>query len=176
MTGMKKSGYFRVAVAWLAVGGMCIPQVAFAATPNRPNSAIADIALRDGGVLLGQVVKSDGSPVSGAPIALRNGSQEVAAGATNAGGYFAFSGLNSGTYQVATTGGAATYQVWTKDVAPPVAQPGALLVTNGDTVRGQNGALRNFLTNPLVIAGIVATAIAVPVALSNSNRHHSSVD
>lgn len=31
------------------------------------------------------------------------------------------------------------------------------------------GKFGNFLSNPLVITGIVATAIAVPVALSNSN-------
>ncbi len=34
------------------------------------------------------------------------------------------------------------------------------------------GGFRAFITNPLVIAGIVATAVAVPVAIHNS-RHHA---
>lgn len=175
---MKKTGCFRIAAAWLAVGGMCMPQVVFAATPDRPKPAIPDVALRDGGVLLGQVVKADGSPAPGAPISLRNDSRELATGTANAAGYFAFSGLTTGTYQMTTTGGAGTYQVWTADAAPPVAQPGALLVTNGETVRGQMqpGPFVGLFAQPLILGGLIAAAIAVPIAVSNSNRHHSSVE
>ena len=165
-------------MAWLTVGGMCMPQVAFGATPERPKSVIPDIALRDGGVLLGQVVKSDGSPVSGAPISLRNSSHELAASTANAAGYFAFSGLSMGTYQLATPGAAATYQVWTAGAAPPIARPGALLVTNGETVRGQMqaGPFVGLFAQPILLGGLVAAAIAVPVAISNSDRHRTSAE
>lgn len=175
---MRKIRCFKVAVAWLAMAGMCVPQIAFAASPDRPRRVIPDIALRDGGVLLGQVVKTDGSPVPGAPIALRNGSQELGAATANSAGYFAFSGLRTGTYQVTTTGSAGTYQVWTAEAAPPVAQPGVLLVTNGETVRGQMqpGPFFGLLAQPILIGGLVAAAIAVPVAVSNSTRNRSSVE
>ncbi len=125
--------------------------------------------------MMGQVVRSDGTPLPNVPVSVRNANQELAIGTTNPGGYFAFSGLQTGTYQLATTGGAATYQAWSADMAPPAAQPGALLIVAGDTVRGQgNGVLRGLLANPIIVAGVVATAVAVPIAVCNSNKHSAS--
>lgn len=174
---MKMSKRFSIAVAWLAVVGMCVPQVAFAATTSRTAPGIGDLALRDGGLLLGQVVKSDGTPLPNAPISLRSNNQELAAGVTDTRGYFAFSGVRSGTYQVATTGGLVTYQAWTAEAAPPTAQPGALIVTEGDTVRGQDCQPEpccGVFKHPFVLGALIATAVAVPIAVSNSHKHHAS--
>ena len=56
-------------------------------------------------------------------------------------------------------------RVWKSGTAPPSAQNNAIVYTQG-------GGIKSFLANPIVIAGVVATAIAVPVALANS--HHAS--
>jgi hypothetical protein len=51
-----------------------------------------------------------------------------------------------------------------------------LVVANQDLIRGQlGGRLRFWLSNPWVITGLVATAVAVPVVLANTNRHHGPV-
>ena len=82
---------------------------------------------------------------------------------------FAFKGLQQGVYQVVAAKGHQAYRVWPEKIAPPSAQPGALIVAGNGTVRGQLGmrGFRNLLANPWVVAAIVATAIAVPVAIHN---------
>lgn len=170
---MRKLGLFRTAVLWFAVGGVCIPQVAMGAPPAP--KPVGDVVLRDGKILLGQVVTPEGKPLPGISVALRDRKTELAAGKTNENGYFAFSGLTTGTYQVVGAQTTGTYQVWTKDLAPPTAQPGALIVAGGETVRGQYpaGQYAGMIGRPLIIGGLVAAAIAIPIAVS-SNRSSGS--
>ncbi len=171
---MKNATLLQCVAVSLAVVGMCLPQMAMAAQ-SQSDQVITDIQLREGGVLVGQVVSPENVGLVGTPVSLASGQQAIAQGRTNGSGYFAFSGLQSGVYQVATTDGSGTYRVWAEGTAPPSAQPGALLVTGSDTVRGQHGMtmFRNIFANPLLVAAIVATAIAVPVAIHNSNRSSS---
>jgi hypothetical protein len=85
-------------------------------------------------------------------------------------GYFAVRDLKTGIYQVASDNGLGNFRVWNADVAPPQAQQGALIVADGSVVRGN---LLDVITNPLVVAGVIATAIAVPIAVSSSNNSGS---
>jgi len=170
---MKGTTLIQQVAVCLAVVGFCIPQIAFAATPQANlGSVMTDVELRDGGVLLGQVVTPENRPVAGVDVLLRSGTQELGVSKTDNDGYFTFSGLRTGVYQVATPEGQAAYRVWTQGTAPPGAPIGALVVNGNDTVRGQSGmrSLKCFFTNPWVIAGIIATAIAVPVAIHNSKK------
>jgi len=155
---------------------MCIPEVALAVPPATINPLIADVVLRDGGVLLGQVVHSDGTPAAGVPVSLRSGNEQLVPNVTNERGYFAFSGLRTGTYQVVTPAGVGTYQAWNAQIAPPSAQPGALIVLAGDTVRGQHqpGPFANLFARPLLLGGLVAAAIAIPIAVANAQREPAS--
>jgi hypothetical protein len=67
------------------------------------------------------------------------------------------------------------YRVWTVNTAPPVAQPGAMVVAGQDLVRGQaSSPVLRFFTNPWVLAGLVGAAIAIPIALSNDDDDSSS--
>lgn len=156
----------------LAAVGFCFPQIALAATPPNQAPLVTDVRLHKGAVLLGQVVTGEYIPVAGAEVALSSGNQKLATGQTDKGGRFAFFGLRSGVYQVVTADGHGAYRVWTQGTAPPSARPTALIVTGAQTVRGQFGPItvRNLMANPWVIAGIVATAVAVPVAIHNANR------
>lgn len=156
----------------LAAAGCCLPQVAMAseisaATPN----VAADVALRDGNVLLGQVVDPQGSAQAGIPVLLLQGDQALVRTATDTHGYFAVRGLPGGVYQIATPEGCGAYRVWAAGTAPPSAQPGALVVNGDQTVRGRNGgALRFWLCQPVVLAGVAATAVAVPIAVASSDE------
>jgi hypothetical protein len=156
----------------LAAFGFLLPQPLVAGTPA-PASPVVDVALRDGGVLIGQVVDGQGAAMANVPVSLKAEQHELAVAKTSKEGYFKFKGVRGGVYQLTAAEGHGIYRVWSPGTAPPAAEEGALLVNSDDVVRGQSGGgLKGFLTNPLVIAGVVATAVAVPVAIHNS--HHSS--
>jgi hypothetical protein len=156
----------------LAALGFVLPQPLVAGNPA-PASPAVDVALGDGGTLVGQVVNDQGTAMGGVPVSLSAQDRELAVAKTSKEGYFKFKGLRGGVYQLAAAQGHGIYRVWSPGTAPPAAQEGAMVVSGDQVVRGQSGGgFRSFITNPLVIAGIVATAIAVPVAIHNS--HHSS--
>jgi hypothetical protein len=162
------------AAVWLAVAGFCVPQVAFAAAPENQTPMICDLMLHQGGTMVGQVVDSQGAALAKVPVALRGVAGELASSQTNAKGYFAFSGMKGGVYEVATPAGSGVYRVWSPGGAPPAAQPGALIVAGSETLRGQccdpcspcGGVLGFFGKHPLLTATLIAAAIAIPIAVT----------
>ncbi len=129
--------------------------------------------MRQGGALIGQVVTPENSPVGGADVLLYGNGKQLSRSKTDRSGYFAFTGVRSGVYELKTAKCSAAYRVWNQGTAPPASQPSVLLVAGAGPVRGQGG-VGAFLTHPLVLAAIVATAIAVPIAVHNSQRGPSS--
>lgn len=173
MKEMKGTTFTQQLAACLAMVGFCIPQAALAATPQTSYTpVITDVRLDEGGVLRGQVVTPENTPVPTVDVSLRSGEQERGRTKADDNGCFAFTGLQNGVYQVVTPKGHGTYRIWTPAAAPPAAQLTALVVDGGDTIRGQYGmpTLRNLLSNPWFIAGVIVTAVAVPVAIHNANR------
>lgn len=165
-----------VAVA-LAVVGFCVPQVAFATTPQAQTATvISDVRLHESGALLGQLVSPEDMPVAGALVSLKVDGKQLAQAKTDKSGYFAFTNVNNGVYQLASPKGEAAYRVWTPQTAPSSAQPGALVV-NGDATlyRGQHRmhGFRNLLANPWFVAAVIAAAVAIPVAIHNSKGSSS---
>jgi len=130
-----------------------------------------DVALQDGGTLVGQVVDGQGNPLAGARVTVRQMDREVAVTAADAQGQFAVRGLRGGQYQIVAGGSAAAYRLWAPNTSPPAAQPRAILVAGPTQVRGQYGPIVGWLTKPWVLAGLVAAAIAIPIAI-----HESQVD
>ncbi len=154
----------------LAAIGFLLPQPLLAAKPA-PASPAVDVALRDGGLLVGQVVDEQGVALASAPVSLRYQDRELVAAKTNKDGSFGFKGLRGGVYQIVAAKGHGVYRAWSVGTAPPAAQEGALIVSGDPVVRGQaGGGFAAFITNPLVIAAVVATAVAVPVAIHNSRQ------
>lgn len=152
---------------------MILPQFAYAASSGQParpvSAAVRDVALRDGGYLTGQVLDAAGAPVAATPVAVVNQGRAVATALTGQDGRFTIVGVKAGVYEVATTKGVTVCRLWAPQAAPPSASPDALIV-NGDTVvRGGvgGGGVIGFLSNPWVLAGIVAAAIAIPLALDD---------
>jgi hypothetical protein len=191
--------WLTASVVWLATFGMILPPSAFAAPgPDKtqplpasisppPLPLVSDVALGEGGVLSGQVVNRQGVPVPGASVVLRQNDVEVGGAATDLHGQFRVSGLRGGLYQVGAGQGAGIYRLWAARTAPPSAQTAALVVSGNDVIRGQccgdcggcnpcccdGGGLIGFLTSPIVVAALVATAIAVPIALANEHKSSS---
>ncbi len=167
--------YVRITLVAFAVAGVCVPQMVFAVAPS-PAPAVIDVALRDGGVLHGQVVNVEGSGVAGMPVSIKAQDRTVAATTTAPNGTFSIPGLKGGVYQVATVQGQGVYRLWSPGTAPPIAQQGAVVYARDRAVDGNlvaytqgGGGLKMLLANPIVIAGVIATAVAVPVALANSH-------
>ena len=179
---MKTTRLVRGVALTLAALGVCMPQVTLAVEAAPP---IRDVALADGGVLRGQVVNTQGVGAAGLPVYIRTQDRDVATATTAADGTFAVQGLRGGVYQVSTLNGHGVYRFWSPGTAPPAALSGAVVYTQGAAVDGSvvhytqeyngggDGPVIRFLTNPIVIAGLVATAVAVPVALNQ--WHHTPV-
>ncbi len=169
---MKSTRTIQGAVVCLALWGL---GQAVQAAPT-----VVDGELREGGVLTGQVVTSQGTPVEGVTVALRCQSQPWVTTKTGKDGGFRFVGLRGGVYQLASSQGHGVYRAWMPGTAPPAAQENALLVVTAPLARGQNDPryyeptehprLRRFLTRPLVVAGAITTALAVPVAIHNAEE------
>jgi hypothetical protein len=172
-SAMKLTATLKGLAVGLAVLGFCLPQPLLAA--GRAHAAgVVDVQLQkgpQGNVLFGQVMDPQGAAKANVPVVLYAGQQRLAVGQTDGKGHFAFGRLHGGVYQVITEGGQGTYRAWTPGTAPPSAHNAALVVASDQTVRGQYGwRLRNWLANPWVIAGIVATAVAIPVAIHNADK------
>ncbi len=158
------------AIGWaaiaLATAGVCMPRYVFANEISQL-PLVADVRLAEGGVLLGQVVGTSGIPAIGTPVSLRAGQQEIGLATTDVNGYFAFSGVRGGVYQLVTNDGHGTLRAWAPGTAPPTAEHGALLVAGEDTIRSQ---WKCCLVNPWFLAGVAAAAIAIPVAIHNRDK------
>lgn len=171
---MKIGTLIRQLALVLAAIGLCLPQMALAAnvptaeniTALPPVPAVTDVVLQQGNTLVGQVVTAENTAVPGVEVSLSSANHILAVNKTDQDGRFVFAGLTTGVYEVAVPGGGGVYRVWAAKTAPPAAQPVVRIISQTDVVRSQNGG--GLLTSPLLLTGLIATAIAVPVAIHNS--------
>ncbi len=166
-----KSMWFKYVTSGIACLGTMIPTSVVAASGAEvPTSS--DIALREGGLLVGQVVNSQGNAVVNAPVSIRYANHEVVRTASDERGVFAARGLRGGQYELLTEQGSSTCRLWAADTAPPSAKPSALLVSGNSMVRGQ-GAVQNGIgwmkTHPYLTGTAIAAAIAIPIAVSDDD-------
>jgi len=170
-----KSKNLKLTAAVLSCLGMLVSPVA--AAPQAP--APRDVTLHDGGVLLGQVVNSQGSGLAKTQISLYSGDKEVARTESDSTGKFSVSGLKGGVYRVASANNQGVYRLWSPRTAPPAAQRGMMLVSGNEIARGQSAGgpfsgIANWVAqHPLMTAGAVAAAIAIPIAVDNNNSPSS---
>ncbi len=152
-------------------------------------------ASQQGNVLVGQMLDAQGAAIAGATVSVQTAGKEVARVLTDQAGKFQVTGLKGGVHQVAAAGQQNVYRLWAPQTAPPAAQQGLMLVSSTDVVRGQcdcgtptcgsacgggggggvlgggvGGGIGNWIANhPIVTAGAIATAIAVPLALEDDD-------
>ena len=161
----------------LACLGLALPGNCRAAVSAEPQSAIADVSLEVGGRLHGQVLDANGVPTADSLVKVSFQNQPVAETRTNSNGEFQVTGLRGGVHAVASERGVALCRFWAPDTAPPEA-PSRILLVDGDTlVRGKSCGqhrLAHALSNPWLLIGVAAVAIAVPVALNGDDGDSGS--
>ncbi len=136
-----------------------------------PVPAVADVALHSGGTLQGQVVDAQGKPVAEIPVSIRQVDREIRRTVTDRWGRFRVADLRGGVYRISAGKAGGIYRLWAPGTAPASAGPGALVVSRDQKlVLGQCARVIQFLRNPWVVGGIVAVAIALPIAIRNADR------
>ena len=178
---MKFTTKLKIVMLVLACVGLLIPApvVAAVTAPSKtgkeapqPLIKAFDIELHQGGTFVGQVVNAQGAPQDKVPVSLLRGNKTLVTTSTNKGGFFAISRVPAGTYRAVAGKTQGVYRIWAKGTAPPKSQPGALLVVGQGPVRAQTGPIGYWLGNPWIIAGLVAAAVAIPVAIHNHQIDH----
>lgn len=174
--------------ALIACAGMVLSGSALAAEPaatagrlpaaqsSQPAVAVTDVTLGPAGVLMGQVLHGAGQPAEGMLVVLRQNGRQVATTHTDDQGNFTIGSLRGGVHELAAGDSIGCYRFWSAGSAPPAAKQSVLVVADSTLVRGQGstrGPVMRFFTNPWVVAGMVATAIAVPIAIVSSNSSSS---
>jgi hypothetical protein len=168
---MSRTSFGHLAAA-LACVAMITPSSVLAVEPTTSRT---DVALRPGGLLVGQVVDQQGTAKAGAVVSVKYAEHEVVRTTTDANGVFAAQGLRGGQYQLETEDGISVCRLWAPNTAPPSARPAALVVSGNHAVRGQwgGGSMHQWIdwvkAHPYITAGVVVTAIAVPLAFADDD-------
>jgi len=151
------------------------------APAERPRAI--DVELRPEGVLLGQLVSASGAPRGDARVKLTTPDGREALAKTNDEGAFAFRGVR-GVATLQTDKSLAVVRGWAPGAAPPSATPAVLMVEQDGVARGQHyvgsgtqtffDRSKRLFANPLFVAGVVGTAVAIPVAIANDDDDPAS--
>lgn len=176
---MNKMKIFRTVLATVAVVGMTVPQVGLAARAIEHqipvDQQIENVRMSGVDTLRGAIVDPAGKPVVGATVVVGQAGKVVAEATTNADGEFEIGSLHSGVYQIASHAKSQNVRLWHKtDAAPVGTKNGVVHVMPENIARGNgkfngNGPLLNALSNPYLIAGGIAAAIAIGVAVSQDD-------
>lgn len=180
---MKRTWFGKLAAAAACIG-TALPTAGLAAPAGTGSD---DVALREGGVLVGQVVNPQGLAKAKAIVSIRQGNHEIVHTTTDANGIFAAKGLRGGQYEILTDEGVRTCRFWAPNTAPPAARPAALLVSGESVVRGQgypgyaggaHGMGHSWVAwmkaHPFLTAGTVAVAVATPLAFIDDDDENGS--
>jgi len=113
-------------------------------------------------------------PIAGEAITIQSGGHTIARTTSDINGVFAVAGLRGGVHQIITAESVENCRLWAPGTAPPGATNALRFIPGEDKIiRGQWGPAQfghqagTWATNPWIIGGIVATAIAVPIVLHN---------
>ena len=171
--------FMRCKIICLTVVGILLPQFTLAATPDvqvvaeTEKSVITDIALHDGGILVGRLANQKSPVAANQKVTVRQDTKVIAEVITDKNGQFIVHDLRGGIYQIESdgNGGVGNFRAWAPQTAPPTAHQVAFLVEDDQVVRGQMsrfvpnfGGCGNVLTWTAIglgIAGITVGTIAL---------------
>jgi hypothetical protein len=137
-------------------------------TDVQPRNSVDDVKLDRAGYFHGLAVDAQGAPAAGAEVVLRQLGREAARARTDAAGRFRAGPVRGGMYQVSVGEHGRLVRAWAASTAPPASKRVALLVAGSDVVRGQMPLEQFFASDTVIIAGLVAAMIAIPIAVHNS--------
>ena len=125
-------------VLWICSGPMILgPARAMADQPVVSHSDFVDVALSQDGVLHGLVVDTEGSPIAGTTVVVRQQGTVMAQLQSDLEGRFAVPILQGGVYNVSAEGTVHAVRLWVHGTAPPPARFALMLVGRQETLRGQ---------------------------------------
>jgi hypothetical protein len=164
----------------LAVIGMLMPVAPARASEPAPAQmhVVRDVELGSGGLLVGRLLDSNGRPLAAAEVTIASDNKALATTRTDDQGVFAVSNLRGGVHAIATAENVQVCRLWAPGTAPPQAPKSIDMVSDSNVVRGQYGpppgnrfirSAKVWATNPFIVGGVVAAAIAIPVALSDND-------
>lgn len=149
-------------------------------------SQVSDVALQQNGTLHGKLVDAQGRPLARTAVSVSMAGKDVGSTLSDSTGSFQIAGLQGGVVEIKCQNSQVVCRAWAESTAPPQAQRGILIVDSADVVRGQNcgncvgcgsgvcgghggGLLGIMADRPLVAAGVIGAAIAIPIAVSNNS-------
>jgi len=109
------------------------------AEESKTTPQVTDISLRANGVLIGQVVNSQGKSVSAAKVTVYHGRDVIAQATTDRNGGFMVRKLRGGMHRVTAGQGVEVVRLWTTKAAPPSSRSTLTIVSDKNVVRGQCG-------------------------------------
>jgi hypothetical protein len=171
---MNKLGGRKLVLVGIAFVTWMIPDASFGDQPLARDSETPqyrlsrDVQLDETGVLNGQLIDITGQPIANKVIEIRHRNKVVARSTTDVDGEFHLDVGKTGAYLIDVGGMLISCRCWTPAAAPPVATDDLVLLAPEKTIRGQR-PFADIITNPLFIGAVIATAVAIPIAVSNSN-------
>ncbi len=159
--------------AWLlpVPPGLAVPPGP-AAGSSAP-AGIVDVRLDEHGAIHGRLLDPSGNGLADRPVVLQHAGGAVSQTQTDAAGRFLLPRVQGGMHQLATGHGLVTCRVWTRTAAPPSAMDQLTVVADQQVVRGQQ-PFHAIFTNPLFIGLVIAAAVAIPIAVHNSQDDNPS--
>lgn len=169
---MKALRAIRLPVTLAVCLGMALPaplaQGADASkAPQQPSLEVTDVSLDAHGALQGVVVDMHGAPQPAAKVVVVQQKREIGRVQTDQLGRFRVTGLRGGVYMLQSGGQGRFVRAWSAKKAPPNAKSVALMITGDGVVRGQMPLEDFFASDAVVIAGLVAALITIPIVASN---------
>lgn len=161
-----------------AVIGVFAPGMTHAVEPlaappaQRSADKVLDVRLDGWNRLCGALFTETGHPLIGVPAVLHGVRQGAVGTLTGQGGEFHFDGVLPGAYRL-RVGGEQMFivRVWEPKAAPPNAPERLLVIADTTVTRGQRRVSEILtLDDKLVVGGMVAAAIAIPIAIANSDK------
>jgi hypothetical protein len=143
---------------WAALlGTTCSPALQAAAPSSTAvRNTIQDVELNRDGQIWGQIVDSQGNPVAGSEVCVKQQGKVVATTHSSTTGHFALAELRPGLYEVSSRDQNVNCRVWAHETAPPAAQNGIVL---GQIVPGFFRTPGGIIITTAVVAGAVAAVV-----------------
>ncbi|QDS95988.1 hypothetical protein FF011L_47920 [Roseimaritima multifibrata] len=132
------------------------------------NKTVSNVALQDN-VLQGALVDANGQAIAEATVVLSRMDEVIDQQVTDAEGRYAFENVQAGHYQVRSAAGMELVRTWEADSAPNGAKQGIIQTVDRDMARGRFGHYGLSTCQKILIGGVIAAAIAIPIAVSNDD-------